>query len=138
MLTAGDLEVNVLEFRQRSFQFQRLATVSDREIALFSRTETETESQFRPKLIHLHLLVPLEWVLFDEPNDVLLLARDGATPPVRLAEQVVEVGAERTEFEEQGIPWKRVGGPSGSYVYAPAELSDRLFTAAAYAAVGLA
>ncbi len=138
MLTAGDLEVNVLEFRQRSFQFQRLATVADREIALFSRTETETESQFRPKLIHLHLLVPVEWVVFDEPNDVLLIARDGTTPPVRLSEQVVEVGAERTEFQEHAIPWKRVGGPSGSYVYAPAELAERLLTASAYAALGIA
>jgi hypothetical protein len=130
--------VNVLEFRQRSFQFQRLATVADREIALFSRTETETESQFRPKLIHLYLLTPVEWVLYDEPNDVLLLARDGVTPPVRLAEQVVEVGAERTEFQEQGIPWKRAGGPSGSFVYAPTELAEALLDPAAYAALGLA
>ncbi len=138
MLTASDLEVNVLEFRQRSFQFQRIATVADREVALFSRTETETESQFRPKLIHLHLLVPQEWVLLDEPNDVLLIARDGVTPPVRLSEQVVEVGAERTEFQEQGLPWKRVGGPSGAFVYAPAELADRLLTPGAYAALGIA
>lgn len=137
MLTPSDLEVNVLEFRQRSFQFQRIASVADREIALFSRTETETESQFRPKLIHLYLLLPQEWVVLDEPNDVLLIARDGATPPVRLSEQVVEVGAERTEFQEQGIPWKRVGGPSGAFVYAPAELADRLLTPTAYSALGI-
>ena len=138
MLTAGELEVNVLEFRQRSFQFQRLATITDREVALFSRTETETESQFRPKLIHLYLLVPVEWVVFDEPNDVLLVARDGTTPPVRLSEQVVEVGADRTEFQEQGIAWKRVGGPSGAFVYAPVELADRLLNDASYAALGIA
>ncbi|MGA8541940.1 MAG: hypothetical protein WB947_00125 [Thermoplasmata archaeon] len=137
MLSASDLEINVLEFRQRSFQFQRLATVAGREVALFSRTETETESQFRPKLIHLHLLVPQEWVVFDEPNDVLLVAHDGATIPVRLTEQVVEVGAERTEFEEQGIAWRRTGGPSGSYVYAPTELAAELLTAEAYAALGV-
>jgi hypothetical protein len=130
--------VNVLEFRQRSFQFQRLATIADREVALFSRTETETESRFRPKLIHLHLLVPVEWVVFDEPNDVLLIARDGTTPPVRLSEQVVEVGADRTEFSEQGIPWKRTGGPAGSFVYAPAELADRLLTAETYATLAIA
>jgi len=138
VLTAGELEVNVLEFRQRSFQFQRLATITDREVALFSRTETETESQFRPKLIHLYLLVPVEWVVFDEPNDVLLVARDGTTPPVRLSEQVVEVGADRTEFQEQGIAWKRVGGPSGAFVYAPVELADRLLNDASYAALGIA
>jgi hypothetical protein len=137
MLTPGDLEVNVLEFRQRSFQFERSGTVAGREIARFSRTETETESQFRPKLVHLHVLVPIEWVLFDEPNDLLLIARDGTTPPVRLTEPVVEVGAERTEFQEQGIPWKRVTGPSGALVYAPAELADTLQTPAAYEALGI-
>jgi hypothetical protein len=137
VLTPGDLEVNVLEFRQRSFQFQRVATIADREIALFSRTETETETQFRPKLIHLELLVPQEWVVLDEPNDVLLIARDGVTPPVRLSEQVVEVGADRTEFQEHGIPWTRVGGPSGSFVYAPSELAAELLTPTAYTALGL-
>jgi len=137
VLTAGDLEVNVLEFRQRSFQFQRLATVLGRAVALFSRTETETESRFRPKLIHLHLLVPVEWVVRDEPNDVLLLARDGTTVPVRLSEQVVEVGAERAEFDEQGIPFRREAGPSGSFVYAPTEFADRWLSADTYTAVGL-
>ena len=137
MLTSGDLEVNVLEFRQRSFQFQRMARVGDEDVALFSRTETETESRFRPKLIHLHLLVPVAWVVLDEPNDVLLLARDGTTVPVRMTEQVVEVGAERSEFDEQGIPFRRERGPSGSFVYAPTELAGRWLNADTYAAVGL-
>jgi hypothetical protein len=137
VLTAGDLEVNVLEFRQRSFQFQRIVALDGRDVALFSRTETETESRFRPRLIHLHLLVPVEWVVLDEPNDVLLLARDGATVPVRLSEQVVEVGAERTEFDEQGIPFRRAGGPSGSFVYAPAELAGPWLNDVAYGALGL-
>ncbi|MGI0130432.1 MAG: hypothetical protein ACREEC_09845 [Thermoplasmata archaeon] len=137
MLTAGDLEVNVLEFRQRSFQYQRSASVAAREIALFSRTETETESRFRPKLIHLVLLVPQEWVVLDEPNDVLLVARDGTTPPVRTSEQVVEVGAERVEFDEQGIRWKRVDAPSGAFVYAPTELAGSLLTPSAYRALGI-
>ncbi|MGA9839722.1 MAG: hypothetical protein WBF81_04540 [Thermoplasmata archaeon] len=137
MLSPGDLEVNVLEFRQRSFQFERAGTVAGREVAVFSRTETETETQFRPKLVHLRVLVPLEWVLYDEPNDLLLIARDGTTPPVRLTEPVVEVGAERTEFQEQGMPWKRIGGPSGTLVYAPQELADVLLTPAALTALGL-
>jgi hypothetical protein len=137
VLTPGELEVNVLEFRQRSFQFERAASVAGQEVAVFSRTETETESQFRPKLVHLRVLVPLEWVLYDEPNDLLLIARDGTTPPVRLAEPVVEVGAERTEFQEQGIAWKRVGGPGGTLLYAPAELAESLLTPAAYASLGI-
>ncbi|MGI0071074.1 MAG: hypothetical protein ACRECT_03260 [Thermoplasmata archaeon] len=137
MLTAGELEVNVLEFRQRSFQFQRVATVGGREMALFARTETETESRFRPKLVHLFLLVPQEWVVLDEPNDVLRIARDGTTVPVPVTEQVVEVGAERTEFPEQGIAWRRVGGPSGSFVYAPEELAVDLLREATYVTFGL-
>ena len=137
VLSVSDLEINVLEFRQRSFQFQRAAPVNGRDVALFSRTETETESRFRPKLIHLNLLLPQAWVVYDEPNDILLVSRDGATIPVRLSEQVVEVGAEPPEFEEQGLSWKRVGGPSGSYVYAPAELSSELLTPTAYATLGM-
>jgi hypothetical protein len=138
VLEASDLEVNVLEFRQRSFQFERLADIDGRSIALFTRTETESESQFRPRLVHLRLLVPQEWVVHDEPNDVLLIARDGVTLPVRLAEPVVEVGAEPPEFHEQGIAWKRVAaGPSGSLVYAPAELADGLLTPESRAALGL-
>jgi hypothetical protein len=138
VLSVSDLEINVLEFRQRSFQFQRAADFNGRDVALFSRTETESESRFRPKLVHLHLLVPQSWVVYDEPNDILLVSRDGTTLPVRLTEQVVEVGAEPPEFDEQGVPWKRVDGPSGSYVYAPDELASELLTPAAYAAFGVA
>jgi hypothetical protein len=137
VLSVSDLEINVLEFRQRSFQFQRAVAVNGRDVALFSRTETETESKFRPKLLHLHLLLPQEWVVYDEPNDILLVSRDGATIPVRLSEQVVEVGSEPPEFEEQGIAWKRAGGPSGAYFYAPAELAQDLLAPATYAALGV-
>ena len=137
MLSVSDLEINVLEFRQRSFQFQRVVGVNGRDVAHFSRTETESESRFRPKLVHLHLLVPKDWVVYDEPNDVLLVSRDGATIPVRLTESVVEVGAEPPEFEEQGLGWRRVTGPSGAYVYAPEELAADLLTPAAFAAIGL-
>ena len=126
MLDQSDLEVNVLEFRQRSFQFDRLAPHQGREFAVFSRTETESESQFRPRLVHLRLIVPREWVVYDEPNDVLLLARDGATVPPRLTESVTEVGADPSEFQEQGIDWRRAPGPGGLLVYAPEELGKEL------------
>jgi hypothetical protein len=137
VLTAADLEVNVLEFRQRSFQFERVAEVGGRDVALFSRTETESESQFRPRLVHLRVVVPLGWVVHDEPNDVLLLARDGTTLPLRLTETVVEVGAEPVEFKEQGIAWTRATGPGGAFVYAPTDLKDELLSPAAFGALGL-
>jgi len=130
VLDLSDLEINVLEFRQRSFQFDRMLDVGGSEHAVFSRTETESESQFRPRLLHLRVVVPRAWVLYDEPNDVLLLARDGATLPVRLAEPVTEVRSERSEFKEQGIDWRRAEGALGFLVYAPAEFAAELLSAA--------
>jgi len=138
VLTASDLEVNVLEFRQRSFQFERLAEVDGTGYAVFSRTETESESQFRPRLVHLKLIVPQAWVVYDEPNDLLALAKDGATVPVRLSEPVVEVRAERPEFTEQGIAWHRTEGAGGTLVFVPAEFRDRVLTDEGRAALGLA
>ncbi len=133
VLDESDLEVNVLEFRQRSFQFDRLVEHEGQEYAVYSRTETESESQFRPRLVHLRIVVPRGWVVFDEPNDVLLLARDGTTIPARLVESITEVGADPSEFTEQGIDWKRVPGPGGLLVYAPEELETVLLTPSALA-----
>jgi hypothetical protein len=137
MLTASDLEINVLEFRQRSFQFDRLATFETEEYAVFSRTETESESQFRPRLLHLHLVVPLAWVVLDEANDSLRIARDGVTAPPHLIETVIEVGAEPPTFKEQGIEWARIGGPGGAHFYGPADRSERLFSPEGHAVLGV-
>jgi hypothetical protein len=137
VLTEADLEINVLEFRQRAFQFERLGDYEGTDFAVFSRTETESESQFRPRLVHLKLIVPQAWVVYDEANDLLALAKDGTTLPVRLTEPVVEVGAERPEFGEQGIAWRRVVGPAGSLVYAPVEFADLVLAPEGFSALGL-
>jgi hypothetical protein len=126
VLDQSDLEINVLEFRQRSFQFERLIELAGKECAVFSRTETESESQFRPRLVHLRLVVPRGWVVYDEPNDTLALSKDGTTVPVRLTEPVTEVRAERSDFKEQGIDWHRSDAPGGFLVYVPAELATEL------------
>lgn len=123
MLTVADLEVNLLEFRQRTFQFEKLVADGDRRYAVFARTETESERRFRPQLLHLRVVVPLEWVVLDEASDVLCVARDGTSVPARPAEEVVEVGAEPPSFREQGIDWRRRPGPSGRVVYVPEELA---------------
>ncbi len=138
MLSVSDLEVNLLEFRQRAFQFARLGTVDETPYAVFSRTETESESQFRPRLVHLHLVVPLAWIVYDEPNDVLRLARDGSSLSLRRSEPVAEVGAEPSRFREQGIDWSRETGPAGAFLYAPADEAARLLAPAGRAALGLA
>lgn len=138
MLTVADLEVNLLEFRQRAFQFERVAEFQGTDYAVFSRTETESEDQFRPKLVHLKLVVPHAWLVYDEPNDLLAVSRDGTTVPDRLSEPVVEVRAERSDFTEQGIEWQRTSGPSGSLVYAPAEVAKTVCTPSGYSALGIA
>ena len=137
VLTVADLEVNLLEFRQRAFQFERVVDLRGRAYAVFARTETESDSQFRPKLVHLRLVVPQAWVVYDEPNDLLAVAKDGTTVPARRSESVVEVGAERAEFEEQGIEWSRVHGPSGSLVYAPSEFTDVVLTPEGFSSLGI-
>ncbi len=135
MLDVSDLEVNVLEFRQRSFQFERMVEFGGVEHAVFGRTETESESQFRPRLVHLRVVVPRGWVVYDEPNDVLLLAPEGSTLPTRVSEAVTEVRADRSEFKEQGVDWRRSEGPGGVLVYAPAELASELLSPAGLARV---
>jgi hypothetical protein len=137
VLSVADLEINVLEFRQRSFSFERVAELGPESWVVFGRTETESESQFRPRLVHLKVVVPVAWVVLDATNDLLSLAKDGTTVPVRLTEPVVEVGAERTEFSEQGIEWRRATGPQGTLVYAPAERAAEALSPAGYAALGI-
>jgi len=137
VLTAADLEVNLLEFRQRSFQFDRLARVGATDLAVFSRTETESESKFRPGLVHLHVVVPLAWIRLDEASDSLRIASGEGGLPMVPTEAVVEVGAEPPEFREQGVEWQRAPGPQGSLVYAPADRAGELLTRAGFAALGL-
>ena len=138
MLDLADLEVNVLEFRQRAFSFETIGVVEGEEFAVFGRTETSSESKFRPPLVQLKVLAPRAWVVYDATNDILLFARDGATVPPRRTEPVVEIGAERPEFNEQGIDWRRVRAPNGVFVYAPGELAATLLRPEAFAGLGIA
>ncbi|HYB63194.1 MAG TPA: hypothetical protein VEE86_02075 [Thermoplasmata archaeon] len=118
MLTAADLEVNVLDFRHRSFQFDRRVDLGGTAYAVFSRTETESERQLRPKLVRLSVVVPLAWVVLDPASDSLRVARDGTVGRSTDA-AAVEVAAEPPEFEEDGIRWKRAPAGTAGYVYAP-------------------
>jgi hypothetical protein len=137
VLDVADLEMNLLEFRQRQFQFERLADVEGAPYVVFTRTETEDESRFRPKLVHLKVVVPQAWVVHDLANDVLLLAKDGRTIPVRLSEPVVEVAAEPPQFHEQGVAFRRAPSASRALVYAPEELAGKLLRPEGLAALGI-
>jgi len=136
VLSVADLETNLLDFRHRSFQFDRLVELAAGAHAVFSRTETESERQLRPKLLRLTVAVPLAWIVHDQTADVLRATRSGHLPPSK-EEPAVEVAAEPPEFEEHGIRWKRVAaGPSG-YVYAPTELAAVLLSPEGLAQLGL-
>ncbi|MHB1435023.1 MAG: hypothetical protein ACYCPN_03785 [Thermoplasmata archaeon] len=134
----ADLELNLLEFRQKSFQFARLAKVDGTEFAIFSRTETESERQFRPRLVHLHLAIPREWIRLDSEGEMLRLepaGTAGAAPSTRDAE---EVGTERSEFTEAGEVWKRETGAGGFHLYVPARYAELLLTPEGHRALGFA
>ena len=136
MLTTADLELNVLEFRHRSFQFERVAILDDEPFAVFSRTETESERQLRPKLVRMAVVVPQGWLLLDAEADLLRVSRDGRVPKIDEGE-ALEVAAEPSEFEEHGVPWTRRSLPGSGFVYAPAERADRILTVAALRTLGL-
>jgi hypothetical protein len=128
----ADLETNVLEFVLKSFQFDRTETVGGVEYAVFHRTETESESKFRPKLVKLVLLVPKEWIVHDLASDLLLIASDGLHPGHRGSGTAVEAAAEKTEFSEQGVDWIRLPRPSGGWIYLPKK-SEGSWTPEAFA-----
>jgi hypothetical protein len=129
--------MNVLDFRRRSFQFDRLVELAGGPHAVFTRTETESERQLRPRLVRLTVVVPLALVVYDEAADALRLGRKGAGRPAT-EDHAVEVAAEPPEFEEGGVRWKRApNGPAG-YVYAPAELAGQLLSREGLAELGLA
>ncbi|HKV89726.1 MAG TPA: hypothetical protein VJQ43_00825, partial [Thermoplasmata archaeon] len=98
MLDEADLETNVLEFVLKSFQFDRTQTVGGVDYAVFHRTETESESKFRPRLVKLVLAVPRDWVVHDLAADLLLIASDGVHPGHRGSGAAVEASAEKSEF----------------------------------------
>jgi len=135
VLTVADLEVNVLEFRHRSFQFERLVERADGPCAVFSRTETESERQLRPRLIHLALAVPQGWIVLDPESDLLRVGRDGRPPKVADA-TAEEIASEPSEFDEQGVRWRRAPVGPTSYVYAPVELAPSWLAPSGLAELG--
>jgi hypothetical protein len=126
----ADLESNVLEFVLKSFQFDRMETVGGVEYAVFHRTETESESKFRPKLVKLVVAVPRDWIVHDLASDLMLIAPDGAHPGHRGTGTAVEAAGEKSEFSEQGADWVRLPRPNGGWVYFPKRDQPHWTTAA--------
>ena len=137
MVELSELEINVLEFVHKNFSFARMANWKGRELAVFLRTETENEAKFRPQIVHLVLVVPSEWVIYDLAADLLVLGADGHTPGPRPVGTAVESAAETHEFREQGIEFHRFS-VAGVLLYVPKELAVDLNTPAGHAALELA
>ena len=130
MVDDATLETNVLSFREKSFSYRATVEAGGVPYAVFYRTEVESESRFRPKVVHLLLAVPREAILGDLASDTLVLAPDGRSAGPRRAGGAQEVDADETEFREQGIEFVRSQAPDGTIRYlpksAPPELATRL------------
>ena len=135
MATEEEIEANLLMFLEKSFGFERSVEVAHREYAVFARTETESESQFRPRLVRLRVVVPKEWLLFDLAADALLIAPDGHTPGPQHAKAAREAAADAPEFVEHGVEWHRRGPEKGKVLYVPGRHASELLSAAGLAAL---
>jgi glutamine phosphoribosylpyrophosphate amidotransferase len=122
----ASLEMNVLTFREKSFSYEKTVELGGVEYAVFYRTEVESESKFRPQVVHLKLVVPKDAILGDLASDMLVLAPDGRTAGPRSGAEAVEVAGEESAFREQGIEFVRTIGPGGLVLYLPKDAADGL------------
>ena len=138
MIDDSVLAVNLLSFRLKSFAYERSAEVDGTSYALFHRTETESESKLRPRILQLWVAVPRPWLVYDEPSDALLIAEDGEHPGPQPTGTALEAAADRGRFSEQGVEWVRDALDPTAYLYAPARAAELLGRPGARAALGLA
>jgi hypothetical protein len=136
VLEESDLAMNLLSFRMKNFSFERSIEIDGSRYALFHRTETESESKLRPKLLTMWLVAPWEWLIYDEAEDAVLLGRDGATPGPHMKGTAIEAAAEPARFEEQGLSWERESPGPSTYLYLPAERIEQLRSPLAREALG--
>jgi hypothetical protein len=136
VLEPADLEMNVLEFRQRSFQYERSVDIEGTDYAVFGRTETENERQLRPRLVRLTLVVPRAWIVLDERSDLLRVASDG-TPDAPSTVPAGEVASEPAEFREGGVDWLRASRAGETLVYLPKSSASDLLADPARARLGI-
>jgi len=135
MVDQATLEASILEFRHKSFGFDRTATVDGTEYAVFTRRETLSESRLRPDLVRLFVVVPLDRIVLDLTDDALRLAPDGALPGPRSTDPALESAADPSAFDEQGIPFTRAEVPAG-IAYVPTDVAAAVLAPPAAEALG--
>ncbi|HEV2449590.1 MAG TPA: hypothetical protein VGU43_04160 [Thermoplasmata archaeon] len=126
MLEPAVLESTVLEFRSKSFSHEESIRIGERDWLVFARSETESESKFRPKVLRLRVVVPADWVFADPAGERLLLGPDGSPGAMGAPTEAVEVAAEPEEFTEQGIDWVRWRPRPERLLYLPRTSADEL------------
>jgi hypothetical protein len=133
-----ELETNVLEFTHKSFAYERSVEVEGTAIALFRRTETESERKFRPKLVHLTVAIPRDWIVADLMADKLVARAGAATPSPAAGGSAVESAAQPSRFAEGGTAWVRHALADGGLLFVPEEWAARLLDPAGLQRIGLA
>lgn len=123
MLDEATLAANLLTFRSKSFGFSHRVAGTEGGWLVFHRTETESETRLRPKLVQLYLVVPEGQIGFDEPSESLVLGE--GTPAAGAG--ALEASADPEEFDEQGRHWKRKALSGDRILYVPAADAAELF-----------
>ncbi len=126
MVDDETLSMNVLQFAGKSFDYDTTVVVGDLEYAIFARTETETEAKLRPELVRMRVVVPREWVHYEEASDTLTLGAPGGTAGPARRRAAGATMLEPEEFRDQGIDWHRLSLADGHRLYLPKGEEGRL------------
>jgi hypothetical protein len=137
MLDEAALASNILSFVQKNFGFSQLARVGEHEYAVFQRTETESEAKFRPRLIELFLVVPLEWIRLDEEKDSLEIRIGSTVEESGTPGTAQDIEHEKPEFAAHGATWTRVKVADARWAYLPSERFQGRAAASAIATLGI-
>ncbi|MCI4353232.1 MAG: hypothetical protein L3K14_07620 [Thermoplasmata archaeon] len=137
MVDDETLSMNVLQFAGKNFDYESTVRVASLEYAIFARTETETEAKLRPQLVRLRVVVPREWVHYEEAFDTLVLVSGQGTPGPQRRRAAGTTMLEPEEFRDQGIDWHRLTLPGRHSLYLPKGEESRLLTPEGRAALGV-
>jgi hypothetical protein len=137
MVEDETLSMNVLQFAGKSFDYDSTVTVSGKEYAIFARTETESEAKLRPELVRMRVVVPREWVQYEEASDTLLLAAPGAAVGPSRRRAAGATMLEPEEFRDQGIDWHRLSFAGRHTLYLPKSEETRLLAPEGRMALGV-
>ena len=137
MVDDQTLSLNVLQFAGKSFDYESTVTVGGTEYAIFARTETETEAKLRPQLVRMRVVVPREWVQYEEASDTLLLVTPGGAPGPARRRAAGATMLEPEEFRDQGIDWHRLTLAERHSIYLPKGEEARLLSPEGRVALGV-